>query len=85
MGKFSAAAAYFELAAQTNGMPQFFMNAGMTYERGGEWQRAITAYQKCLTASEQQYKPCHVKLAGNVYNLRLLHLHQQAASATPDH
>lgn len=64
MGRLVEAAQYFELAARTNGMPQFFLNAGITYERAGVWEAAIAAYQRCLSASEQQYKPCHVKLAG---------------------
>ena len=82
MGRFSAAAGFFELAARTNGMPQFHMNAGMTYERAGEPQAAIHAYQHCLSASQQQYKPCHVKLAG-VYNhlgdFQSVQLHLQRA------
>jgi tetratricopeptide (TPR) repeat protein len=67
MRQFSAAAKYFELAANTNKMPQFFMNAGMTYERASDWESAMSSYHHCLTHSQQQFKPCHIKLAG-IYN-----------------
>ena len=67
IGQYTTAAKYFELAGQTNGMPQFYMNAGMTYGRGGDWEKAIQAYISCLSLSKQQFKPCHVKIAG-IYN-----------------
>jgi tetratricopeptide (TPR) repeat protein len=69
LGQHTASAKYFEKAAETNHMPQFYMNAGMTYERGGYWEAAMTSYISCLTISQQQFKPCHIKMAG-IYNHR---------------
>ena len=64
MGRYSEAATYFERAAKINNMPQFYMNAGMTYERMNDWSSAMSAYKACLDLSKQQFKPCHIKLAG---------------------
>ena len=63
MGEYIAAGKFFELAGRTNNMPQFYMNAGLTYSRGSDWEASISAYKKCLKLSQQQFLPCHMKLA----------------------
>lgn len=66
MGRFIEAGGYFENVARARRIPQFYMNAGITYEQGSDFDRAINAYSACLDLAAT-FRPCHIKIAG-LYN-----------------
>lgn len=66
MGRFVESGKYFENIAVDRGMPQFLMNAGISYERGRDLEKALSAYSACLSMADF-FRPCHIKIAG-VYN-----------------
>ena len=66
LGRFEEAGMYFERAAESSGMFQFLMNAGMAYHRGGHFGKAIQAYNTCIKINPR-FRPCHLKIAG-LYN-----------------